>query len=56
MVKNPPAEQETRVQSLDWVDPLERKMATHLYSCLDNSVDRGAWCATVHGVARVGHD
>ena len=26
------------------------------YSCLENSVDRGAWRATVHGVARVGHD
>ena len=26
------------------------------YSCLENSTDRGAWRATVHGVARVGHD
>ena len=27
------------------------------YSCLGNPVDRGAWWATVHGVAiRVGHD
>ena len=26
------------------------------YSCLENSVDRGAWWATVHGVARVGHN
>ena len=26
------------------------------YSCLGNSMDRGAWWATVHGVARVGHD
>ena len=23
-----------------------------LYSCLENSVDRGAWRATVHGVAK----
>ena len=22
------------------------------YSCLENSMDRGAWCATVHGVAK----
>ena len=22
------------------------------YSCLENSLDRGAWRATVHGVAR----
>ena len=21
-------------------------------SCLENSMDRGAWCATVHGVAK----
>ena len=26
------------------------------YSCLENSVDRGAWQAIVHGVARVRHD
>ena len=25
-------------------------------SCLENSMDRGAWCATVHGSQRVGHD
>ena len=26
------------------------------YSCLENPMDRGAWWATVHGVARVRHD
>ena len=26
------------------------------YSFLENSMDRGAWRATVHGVARVRHD
>ena len=26
------------------------------YSCLENPTDRGAWQATVHGVARAGHD
>ena len=26
------------------------------YSCLGNSMERGAWWATVHGVARIGHD
>ena len=26
------------------------------YSCLENSMDRGAWQATVHGLQRVGHD
>ena len=29
MVKNLPAIQETRVQSLGWDDPLEKEMATH---------------------------
>ena len=28
-VKNPPAMQETWVQSLGWEDPLEEEMATH---------------------------
>ena len=26
------------------------------YSYLENPMDRGAWQATVHGVARVGHN
>ena len=26
------------------------------YSCLENPVDRGAWQATVHGVARIRHN
>ena len=26
------------------------------YPCLENPMRRGAWLATVHGVARVGHD
>ena len=29
MVKNLPAMQETRVQSLGWEDPLEKEMAVH---------------------------
>ena len=29
VVKNPPAVQETRVQSLGWEDPLEKGMAIH---------------------------
>ena len=28
-VKNPPAMQETRVQSLNWEDPLEKRRAAH---------------------------
>ena len=33
VVKNPPAKQETLVQSLGWEDPLKKEMATH-YSIL----------------------
>ena len=29
VVKNPPAEQETRAQPLGWEDSLEKEMATH---------------------------
>ena len=33
--------------------PPERENGNPLqYSCLENSMDRGAWCATVHGVAK----
>ena len=33
--------------------PLEEGMAILLqYSCLENPIDRGAWWATVHGVAK----
>ena len=30
----------------------EEGMATHLCSCLENPMDRGAWWAIVHGVAK----
>ena len=34
-------------------DSLEEGMATHSkYSCLENPTDRGAWRATVPGVAK----
>ena len=52
-VKNPPAMQETWVESLGWEDPLDEGMAT------DSSirawripVDRGAWQAIVHAVRK----
>ena len=38
--------------SLGWEDPLEKEMATHQYSCLENFMDRGAWWPTVHGVTK----
>ena len=51
-VKNLPAMQETQVQSLCLEDPLEKDKATHS-SILSWRIpmDRGAWQATVHGVA-----
>ena len=48
-----PAMQETWVWSLGWEDPLEEGMATHS-SILAWRIpmDRGAWWAAVHGVAK----
>ena len=44
---------ETWVQSLGWEDPLEEGTATPLlYSCLENPMDRGAWEAAAHRVAK----
>ena len=41
------------IQSLGQEDALERQMTTPLQnSCLENSMDRGAWWATVHGIAK----
>ena len=53
MVKNPPAMWETWVRSLSWEDPLEEGMAAHS-SVLARRIpmDKGAWWATVHGVAK----
>ena len=50
MVKNPPAKQETSVQSLGWENPLEEGIATHS-SILAWRIpmDRGAWWAAGHG-------
>ena len=50
--KNLPAMQETGVRFLSQEDSLEKGMATRSYSCLENCMDRGAWWATVRGVAK----
>ena len=56
-VKNLPAMQETQVRFLGGEDPLEKEMAmSSQYSHLGKPVDRGAWWAAVHGIARVGQD
>ena len=47
-VKNPPAMWEISVRSLGWEDPLEGEHGKTLqYSCLENSVARGAWRSAV---------
>ena len=56
LVKNLPAMQETRVQFLGWENPLEKEMESTAIFLSGKSMDRGAWWATVHGVARVGHN
>ena len=56
MVENPPARAEdTRdMGSLPGLgrSPGGRNGYPLQYSCLENSMDRGAWQATVHGVAK----
>ena len=53
-VKNLPARQETQVQSLGQEDSLGEENGNPLqYSCLEKSMDRGTWWATVHGLERV---
>ena len=50
-VKNPAAMQETQPQPLGWEDFLEEGKPLR-DSCLRNPMDRGAWWARVHGVAK----
>ena len=53
MINNLPAMWETRVRSLIWKDPLEEGMATHSSTLAWRvPMDRGAWWATVQGVAK----
>ena len=46
LVKNPPAMQETWVQSLGWADPLEKGTATH------SSILAWRIPWTIHGVTK----
>ena len=52
VLKNLPAIQETWILSLGQEDPLEEEMATHSSILSGESMDRGAWWATVHGVSK----
>ena len=51
-VKNPPAMQETKVQSLGWEEPLEMNGNPLQYSCPENLMDRGPWWTVVHEVTK----
>ena len=51
-IKNLPAMRETQVPSLRREDPLEKGMAPHFSILAWEFVDKGAWRATVHGVAK----
>ena len=56
MVKNLPANEGEAVDG-GWIPGLGRHPGvensdTFQFSCLENSPDRGAWKATVHGVAK----
>ena len=52
MVKTLLAMWESWIRSLGWEDPLEEGMATHSsILAWRNPMGRGAWQATVHGVA-----
>ena len=53
LVKNLLVMQKIQVQSLGWEDSLEEEMATHSSILAWRiSMDRGAWRARVHGVAK----
>ena len=53
MVKNLLAVQDTWVSFLGWEDPLDKGNGyPPQYSCLENSMDRGAWWATVHEITK----
>ena len=56
-LKRLPATRETWVRSLGREDsPGERNGNPLQYSCLENSMDRGAWRAIVHRVRRGGRN
>ena len=53
VVKNPPAS----IRDAGWIpgsgrSPGEGNVNPLQYSCLENSMDRGPWRATVHGVKK----
>ena len=53
-VNHLPAMRDSLVRSLGWEDPLEKEMATYssILAWEINPMDRGAWHAIVHGIAK----
>ena len=43
-------------QRMRWLDNITEPMDMDCSKVQEIAEDRGAWCATVQGVARVGHD
>ena len=57
LVKHPPAMQvDPGLITESGKSPGEGNGNPLQYSYLENPMDRGTWWATVHGLARVGHD
>ena len=57
MARNPPANAKDMSSIPGWGRSLREGNGNPLqYSCLENSIDRGAWRATVHGLAKVRQD
>ena len=53
VAQNLPAMKGTQVRSLGWEDTLEKEMGTHCSILdLENSMNRRAWQATVHGFSK----
>ena len=53
VVKNPPTNAGDKRDGgsiLSWEDPPEEGMEIHSGTCLENTMDRAAWQATVHRV------
>ena len=52
MVKNPPVSADVGLIPGLGRSPGEWNASPLQYSCLENSMERGAWWATVHGIAK----